>query len=383
MKILHLTNTSLDWDYRIIKELNALSKFEELDIYAFGLNISNDESVIIKQNSNKLKIKNINLFSQKIKHLLPKILFYPFFYFEINLVFFMMSIRLKPKIIHCHDSTILFSGYLASKFCNSFLIYDAHELNALRNSPHFVLYFNRIIEKFVWERINLLISVSHSILNFYNFYYSKKEILLIPNCNEFNSIDISSNQYDLRDIYKIDSKTPIFIFIGALIEGRGIDLILETFKDSRLNSKVIFIGYGPLKSKIVEYSKYDNIKYFGALDPENLIKVASTADFGLCLLEPISYSDYLAMPNKFYDYINSGLKLIISDLPELKEATLKYNLGFISKFKALDLYDLIKKIELDFTLERSNKIYIEEFNWEFHSNNLINKYKDIFIQKYE
>jgi glycosyltransferase involved in cell wall biosynthesis len=379
MTVLHLTHTSLVWDYRIIKELNSICKSDIYRTYAFGVHSSNSNSPQGNLDTHRVTHVNLNLVFSKLKGIVPNFVYYIVSFVEIQVRFFFLGLKLKPKIIHCHDSTILLAGYLLSKLCRSYLIYDAHELNFMRSSPRYVNYTNKLIESFAWSRINLLISVSQGILDFYKFYHGNKEILLIPNCNEFN-IDsiVTGHRVDLREVYDIPSDIPIFIFIGAFIHGRGIKNILDAFSNDDVVSHLVFIGYGELEGLIGDYDYCNRIHNYGPLKPEDLISIASSGDYGLCLLEPISYSDYLSLPNKFYDYLNSNLKIISSSLPEIQSETLKHNLGYVISGDVQSILNIVLRIEQDFKSNQFKENHnLTHFNWHYHSEILLDKYIQI------
>ncbi len=381
MKVLHLTHTSLKWDHRIIKELNSICKSDLYKTWAFGVNSSNSNSAEGNLDKVRVSIVNLSLISSKLKGIVPSLIYRLLQVIEVNFRFIFLGIKLKPKVIHCHDTTILLTGYLLSKLFRSFLIYDAHELNFMRSSPRFVNFTNKLIESFSWSRINLLISVSQGILDFYTFYREKKETLLIPNCNEFNidSID-SCHRVDLREVYNIPCEVPIFVFVGAFVHGRGINNILEAFSNDDVNSHVVFIGYGELEGLIGEYSNCSRIHNYGPLKPEDLISTASSGDYGLCLLEPISYSDYLSLPNKFYDYLNSNLKIISSSLPEIQSATLKDNLGYVISGDTQSIINVVMRIETEFESNYTKYSHnLAQFNWDYHSRILLDKYQKILV----
>lgn len=377
MCILHLTNTSLDWDYRIIKELNTISKNEYASTFAFGIVADNENAIKGDLDVAKVNTKNLKLFTSRFKNRIPKLIYYFLNYIEMNLKFIWLGFKLRPKIVHCHDTFVLFAGYIISIFSGAYLIYDAHELNFMRSSPKFVNKFNKFLESLIWARINLLISVSQGILDYYKFYHGNKETLLVPNCNEYHFLrDGAKGKTNLKNFYNIPSDTNLFIFIGAFIQGRGIENILKSFSDERINSHVVFIGYGEFMPLIVDYQKCGKVHHFGPLKPDDLIDIASSADFGLCLLEPISYSDYLSMPNKFYDYLNSNVKIISSNLPEIQSATLKYDLGYVIDGDIESLKNLIMQIEKQ-TINHNDQKNLEEFNWNYHSKILLEKYNNI------
>ena len=72
MKILHLSNTNLLWDYRIQREMTAVKNFDS-DTKVFGVGINFDEGAAHQKID--LDIHNLNLLSAK----LPRIRFFRLF----------------------------------------------------------------------------------------------------------------------------------------------------------------------------------------------------------------------------------------------------------------------------------------------------------------
>ena len=85
-KILHLSNTDINKDSRILKHLEALSKLKGTKLYALGTLMSGTE---VKHNKLDFQLK-INTYELKTKNLrfLTKPIFYLLNIFEIILVFF-------------------------------------------------------------------------------------------------------------------------------------------------------------------------------------------------------------------------------------------------------------------------------------------------------
>mgnify|MGYP006139465127 CR=1 FL=1 len=373
-KVLHITNTNLDWDYRIVKELNVLSK-TDFNIYAFGIELDNFEAKKTNIESS-VNYFNLKMISTKLNNFLPRFIYYIFFMAEFTFKGVYNGLKIKPKAIHCHDSIALFVGYLISLFIKTKLIYDAHELNNLRFSPNYILKLNKIIEKIAWSRIDLLISVSQGILDYYCFSLGEKETLLVPNCNEFSETT-NNKKIDLKLKYNVGENL-LFVFVGAFSFGRGIRSILDVFSNKNVKNHVVFIGYGELESSIISYAKNKNIHFHGSLNQEELIHTVRSADCGLCLIEPISYSDYLSMPNKLYDYVNSGIPIVCSDLPELSRTVLNHNIGFITKSDNQSLIKLFSNLTITELNSKTITASIKyKLSWKYNSSLLIKKYQQI------
>lgn len=338
MNLVHVTETNIDWDYRIIKQLNTLSESSLFDITVVCSNKSNrgvkqtylDEAIDVEYVRNHLRNK----------WYIPSYVYFLYWFVYFNIKVFSHLWRICPDIVHVHDATPLLGVRLYRGFNNFKIIYDAHELNHGRLGSAFVNQINYILEKFAWSKIDVFVSVSESIIEYYSYRMGGRTSSLISNQNEYyrnsesNSVKISAH-----------TKKKEFVFVGALVEGRSIERILEVFAKSELMN-VSFIGYGALSALIEEFDKrHKNITLVGPVSPENLVSELSKYDCGLNLLEAVSYSDYLALPNKFYEYYNANIPQVVSDFPELSKKVILNKCGYIYDDN-LDLGDFLESLDL-------------------------------------
>ena len=154
-----------------------------------------------------------------------------------------------------------------------------------------------------------------------------KNSLVILNSPLLKEISENKSNY-LRDCFQIKDQTKIFIYIGILTKGRGINLILNYFENTKLNAAAVFLGYGEMNKEILKKSKENNnIFIHEAVTHKNVVNIAKSADFGICLIENISLSDYYSLPNKLFEYTFSGLPIIASNFPDISKVVKEYELG--------------------------------------------------------
>lgn len=379
--IIHLTHTSIFYDNRVLKELNSVSKIKNVSVCGIGCySIKRDkEAPSTKKRINKFEIKTLKLFSDNLR--LPRLAKIIISNVELNFKFIKEVLKRKPDIIHVHDVPSLPAGLILKKLLNCKLIYDAHELEAYRQGSNlFLCKLTLIMESLAWPNIDYFITVSNSIENFYLKNFGEKKSTVILNSPEinipiWNKQNIKKNYFHNK--YSISYENKIFIYVGWFVEGRGIKELIECFrKISHLPVDLIFIGYGDLAKIIINASlENENIHIHPKVSIENLIKTMSYADFGICMIEPVSLSDRYSLPNKLFEYAFANLKIISSNLPDIREIVKKYNLGLTCNNSVDSIIKTIKEIIIkEDTIKVKN---IDKLSWASQSIKIKEIYKNL------
>jgi glycosyltransferase involved in cell wall biosynthesis len=381
IKILHITHTNIKSDSRILKELNSISKLKKLEIEGIGINReAGFQSKIVLNH-------NVNLFNIKIPTVIKNFpfsivkYFFTLIYVTIQIVRF--TRKKKYRIIHCHDINFLLIAFLLKKIKGAELIYDAHELESNQSGKsNLILKIIYFLEKKLWKKIDFFITVSDSIFDWYNLNFGNKTGIVILNSPSVKNLKKTLNDsFDhnyLRNTFKIDVLSKIYIYNGLLTEGRGIEKLIDIFKSIHLTSHIVFIGYGDLKNLIKnESSTNKNIHYHDPVDFNEIIAITRSADIGICLIEKTSLSYYYCLPNKFFEYCFAGIPVLASNFPELIKFIDKYDLGYYCKPKSNAIIKKIVEIEKNPLHQLDNKKLIEHTSWENQEIKLNNLYKRI------
>lgn len=375
MIILHISPTDIRYDSRILKEIQTLDQKDKYQVLAYGVNDDEGQKYDVKPLRN---IRTFELVSKKWKFF-PRSVRYFIIFFEAFFRLTFPALRLKPTVIHCHDTLFLPIAVVVKAICKSKLIYDAHELESNKAGQNKVLSKSTLwIEKFAWKYINLLISVSPSIIKWYNDNLGEKSSLLIMNSPILNvdeSQKIKSNY--LREKFNISKNKKIFLYLGIISkEGRGIKLYLDVFKKQNIDSHIVFIGYGEYVMEIEKNAEsYPNIHYHPAVPHHQVVEMSISADVGLCLLEPVSLSDYYCLPNKLFEYAFAGLFVLASDFPDIKELVEKYSLGKCSSLDEGEIFKVIKSIESMEIKPTKKELY--PLSWGYQAEQLLCGYEKL------
>jgi glycosyltransferase involved in cell wall biosynthesis len=355
-------------DSRVIKEATTLStKFKNVHVFAI-----HEDGLKEKEINDHFSVTRIKLVTKNwSKFKLVQILKYLEFCFKAY------RLTRKSENVMVVDLSALPIGYFLKLFNSKIhVVYDSHEyaVNCKPNESKLSMKFNYFYERLFIRKVDKVINVSYSIADKYSELYGIKKPEVILNCPHYKSIESSTI---LRDKFQIDESKTIFITQGLLMKGRGIEIILDAFKQiTDKKNVIIFMGYGPLKDLIIKAAdENDNIFYQEAVPHKEIISYTSSADFGISLIENSCLSYYYCLPNKFFEFIMSEIPLLVSNLPDMASIVTKQEIGLVvEEENANALMDTIMKAGmLDKNKLKDNlKNIKKEFCWENQEEKFLN-----------
>ena len=324
MKSLHLTHTDIESDSRILKEMGSLAA-AGYEVSGFG--------VVLEEGSKRspisfgADIRAVQLRSRKMTFL-PRTLRHFASLCELAVKVLPRAIAQRPDIIHCHDTLALSLGVIVKLFTRGRLIYDAHELESDRNGlSRLQGWLTFYAERLLWQFVDALIVVSPSIDAWYRDNIGSKCSAIILNSPLFSKETGRENDY-LRKKFSIPSGCKVFVYVGIIGPGRGIDLITQAFSHSTITSHVVFLGFGDLTQELKRLAgEHSNIHVHDAVPHSDVVPIVQSADFGLCMVQNVSLSDYFCLPNKLFEYCFAGLPVLASDFPDIRAVLSEYGIG--------------------------------------------------------
>jgi glycosyltransferase involved in cell wall biosynthesis len=175
------------------------------------------------------------------------------------------------------------------------------------------------------------------------------------------------------------------LYQGAVNEGRGLEYLVPVMKN--VNCKLVVCGDGnfmpQLKKLIAENNVGDKIELRGWTAPDKLREISQQATIGIALAEKKGLNQWLALPNKFFDYIHAALPQITMSYPEYKKINDLYNVAVLiddlepaTISNAINdfLSNEIKRNELKNNCVKAR----QELNWQKEEKKLIDFYKNVF-----
>ncbi|MEM9718671.1 MAG: glycosyltransferase family 4 protein [Bacteroidota bacterium] len=250
------------------------------------------------------------------------------FYLEYNLRLFFYLLFQPVDILHANDLDTLLANFLLSRLRRKRLVYDSHEF--FTGVPELL---DRPMTRSIWEKLEAWIfpklsygfTVNQSIADLYRDKYG---IAL----GVVRNLPISSPVEEVE--YSATTRSNILIYQGALNMGRGLELMIQAM-DYLPNHRLWIVGRGDIEEQLRKLAASqrhsDRIEFKGFVAFENLSKLTRKAALGFSLEEDLGENYRYASPNKVYDYIQAGVPVIVSDLPEMGRIIRQHKVGQILK----------------------------------------------------
>lgn len=351
IRVLHLTHTDIPSDNRVLKEIAALAEVPSFQLYGIGIRLhlgakDTHAAPQAKIISLVLATRKLRFLPGPVRHLIVAV--------EMMVRLFLQGLKVRPDIVHCHDTPVLLVGFLLKYCFKARLVYDAHELESNKNgqSP-WIARMTLWAERLAWSSIDHFVSVSPSIIEWYGLQLGPKPSSLILNSPLF-SASVGMLQGGLErprhfhQKFRIPADAKVFLYLGLLVPGRGIDKMLEAFSAKNVKSHLVFVGYGELEKRIESVAcTVGNIHLHPPVPHEEVVALSRSADVGLCIIENVSLSDYYCLPNKLFEYAFAGIPVLASAFPDIAQMVEQYGLGECCTVDSDAIGAAIERIETD------------------------------------
>jgi len=308
----------------------------------------------------------------------------PFFYAFFNLRLFFYLLFKKADLLFANDLDTLLPNYLISKIKRIPLIYDSHEyftgVPELEGRP-FVQKTWKRIERFVFPKLNDIITVNKSIADLYKTEYSK-ELTIVRNIPENRSVSGIKTRAELG----LPENKQLIILQGSGINiQRGAEEAVEAMNFIE-NACLLIVGDGDviplLKQSVEKNGLTAKVLFIPKQSPGNLIHYTANADLGLTLDKDTNINYRFSLPNKLFDYIHAQIPVLASPLVEVKNIIDEFGIG--SCIETHNAEHIAEKIRFMLSDKGSREIWkknlklaAEKLHWKEEQKKLIS-----VLQKY-
>ena len=294
----------------------------------------------------------------------------PFFYLEFNLRLFFYLLNQNVDVLLSNDLDTLLANTLVSKIKGIPLVYDSHEyfteVPELSKRPFVKSIWTRL-ERYCMKSVRSAMTVSESIAKIYSKAYGI-EFQVVRNLPESQLKDDIPSKIGI----KLQEGEKVLLYQGAVNVDRGLEELVRAMEFLE-NCKLFILGSGDICDDLIQtcktYAWGDRIVFLGRLPFDLLPGITVQADLGFSLEKKNGLSYTFAMPNKVFDYVQAGVPVLFSDLPELIKINEVFHFGLcVESHDPKIIAEAIKNLLNDETLYKKLKENCltarKELNWE-------------------
>lgn len=259
----------------------------------------------------------------------------PLFYINYNIRLFFFLLANSFDIAFSNDLDTLPANFMASRLKNKELVYDSHEyFTGVPELANRSLIRNiwKTIERIFLPRVKYLFTVNSSIAGLYKDDYDVN-FKVMRNVPLLSSDKIISKE-ESRKFCGLPEDAFIYILQGSGINiQRGAEEAVEAMQFVN-DALLLIVGGGDvideLKQKVTSLSLEKKVIFKPRMPYMQMMQFTKSADVGMTLDKDTNINYRYSLPNKLFDYIQAGIPVLASDLPEIKNIVMRYDVGLIS-----------------------------------------------------
>lgn len=249
--------------------------------------------------------------------------------------------RTDVDVISGHDYLALTIGWMSNigKRKKAKLVYDSHEFELGRNQKRgkIAYWFVCHWERFLMKRCEFSIMVNDVIADEVQRIHRLKErpivVRNIPNHWELDQEKIAQTRRELLSALGCAEDTFLMMYHGGVTNDRGIEQMLKAVSQLQgvyavvLGNAATEKYMDSLRALVDAIGISEKVLFHPAVPAEILRNYAGAADAGMSLLQPTVQNHILALPNKFFENIQSLTPVIVSDFPAIGAIVDQYQIG--------------------------------------------------------
>jgi len=285
---------------------------------------------------------------------------------------FRICVDEKPDLIVAHDFEVLRAGAMAKRWTRKPLIYDSHEdwpaliaENSAREAR-----IAKAEERRLCRRVAHVITVSEPIAG--KFRRMKKDTTVLYNARPESEIRLADREASRRSFgYGVDDF--VVGFAGALVSGRGLEILLGALPTLAPSTKALIVG-GPdeearrLRALAQAEGLQDRVRVDGYRSFRELAPYYASMDVGVILLDRRPNHER-ALPNKLFDYMAHGVAVIVPDYPAIAPLVLEGPCGWTVPDVQLEAVSaILREVRASGEARTRGKIgreaYVRKYAWD-------------------
>jgi glycosyltransferase involved in cell wall biosynthesis len=386
-RTLSIVLNSFVHDSRVLRQLNTLSE-QGHDTRLFALH---SEGLPQQEQTGGFCITRMKLWTRSWPgHMCVRVLKYA----ECLLRMVVAGVRWRPALIHANDVHALPIAFVISRLTGAKLLYDSHEMWSdetyfrYRGFPAWAFRVSLPAERFLARRAHAVVTVSEGIA----VHMARVLDIAVPEVVRnvpVARVGVPDSGADaLHTILGVSPATRIVLHLGGMEPSRGLETLIDAMPTVRGDAIAVLLGpcdhdeyMRGLQVRIETLGLRERVRFLPPVSASEVCTYAHGATIGVALFESACLSHTFELPNKLFEYLQAGLPVVVSDMPEMARLVDAYGVGLtVQEANSMQLADALNSL-LDSPVElqrfrQAAQSAARELNWERESVRL----RDIYTR---
>ena len=234
----------------------------------------------------------------------------------------------NPDLIIANDLATLGCGATLAQSLGAKLIYDAHELELGRNNvgDNLAEQIREAFERKFIRRADAVITVSETIAERLGKHYGQPRPTVVLNAPP--ALPEETEPLLLRTNLGIPDTARIALYLGSMVPGRGLEVLIEATAMVDDIYLVIMGGASDARMEALRTVARDagispRVHVLPPVPSDQVHRVFQAADLSVIPIHPSCESYRLSLPTKLFHSLRAGVPVVATPLPEI-EALLAY-----------------------------------------------------------
>lgn len=292
------------------------------------------------------------------------------------------------EVVHAHDTDTLAAGARIKHATGARLVWGADELYPemiVANRPSVpapVLAYWRSLERRLVPQVDAVVTVGDALATELRRRFGVESVVV----RSVPRLEPLGDSGRLRRHLGVGDDAVLFLYQGLVNLGRGLSQVIEVLP-SVPGVHFVVQGSGPTVEAFIEQAAAsparDRIHYIGSAPVSDLHEWASGADIGDLLIENASLNNYLAAPNKLYQYLMAGIPTLASDFPEMASVLAEGPAGITADpVLPTEIAEKLRQLASDPEARRemganARRLAETTYNWDVEKQKLLELYEHL------
>ena len=236
--------------------------------------------------------------------------------------------RFPAELYHANDLDTLPAAVILSRLNHVPMLYDAHELFSDQfnsTSRQFsAIFFG--LERWLIRFANKVVTVNHSLAETLAAWHKVPLPSVVMNCPF--AVEVVRPMPEIRG--GSSTRTACLIYQGIFMRDRGLEELIRSVAWYE-SAELYLRGYGALEGTLRALVKAEHLQnrvhFLPPVAADRLVESLAGFDVGLIPYRATSLNNRLCLPNKIFEYLQAGLALAVSALPEMERVVKETKAG--------------------------------------------------------